>query len=582
MSRLDQFRANRLGFSRLAHPSFRGAEPAEPPVITATTLPYLGALTDGDQVQDGLSAGALDTSNYASTAGTITDVSAAVTINGSPGALTDEVAFGDVVSVTVTVTDDAANERPFGAGLQTVQGIAPTITASDSLSGRTLTITVDSTTGVPAPDTTLTVLTLDGVSVPPASGPDPWTYEVPDSADSQTVAWTVDATNDAGSDTASGSEAVAANLFAPTANTAPEITGTAAPGETVTIVEGTYSGVPAPTVTGVLTLDGVDVTADMSGLDYTIPGDTPDGVTLDWSGVASNGVAPDATQSVSETVTDVQFPSATGGTTDDIIDPDNGFTYRVHTFTGSGTLNVTQGGDFEALLVGGGASGAGREQSRDNGQGGGGGGAGGFRLLNKTLSSASYSIIVGDGGASAGDEQQGRDGAPTIFDGDEAAGGGGGGRRRAIGGDGGRDGGSGGGAGGHDEMSVPGGFGNVPAVAPSQGNSGGGGESGNSSIGFGGGGAGETPSDGDGGNGVYVPWLDQIGAGDAGYFSGGGGGSAGGPGGLGGGGDGSGYGENDALPGAPNTGGGGGSSHFNQPTSGAGGSGFFAIRYRIA
>ena len=87
--------------------------------------------------------------------------------------------------------------------------IAPTITASDSLSGRTLTITVDSTTGVPAPTTALTALTLDGSDVlGDETGTGPWAYEVPDSADGQTVAWTVEASNAEGSDTASGSEAV--------------------------------------------------------------------------------------------------------------------------------------------------------------------------------------------------------------------------------------------------------------------------------------------------------------------------------------------------------------------------------------
>jgi len=93
------------------------------------------------------------------------------------------------------------------------QGIAPTITASDSLSGRTLTIAVDSTTGNPAPTTALTALTLDGVDVlGDVTGTGPWAYEAPDSADGQTVAWTVEASNVEGSDTASGSEAAITTL----------------------------------------------------------------------------------------------------------------------------------------------------------------------------------------------------------------------------------------------------------------------------------------------------------------------------------------------------------------------------------
>jgi len=110
--------------------------------------------------------------------------------------------------------------------------------------------------------------------------------------------------DDAGNSRAflTGTQTVAG--LAPTADTAPSIGGTVAPGETVTITEGTYSGPPAPTVTGTLTLDGVDVTGDMSGLDYTIPAGT-DGQDLVWSEVASNGIAPDATQSVTETVSAV-------------------------------------------------------------------------------------------------------------------------------------------------------------------------------------------------------------------------------------------------------------------------------------
>jgi len=97
---------------------------------------------------------------------------------------------------TVTVTGGGAT-------------IAPTITTSDSLSGRTLTITVDSTTGVPAPVTALTALTLDGVDVlGDETGSDPWTYEVPDSATGKTVAWTLQASNYIDTVTVSGSETV--------------------------------------------------------------------------------------------------------------------------------------------------------------------------------------------------------------------------------------------------------------------------------------------------------------------------------------------------------------------------------------
>jgi len=180
---------------------------------------------------------------------------------------------------------------------------APTLAASDSLSGRTLTIAVDSTTGNPTPTTALTALTLDGSNVlGDVTGTGPWAYEVPDSADGQTVAWTVEASNAEGSDTASDSEAVAANLFAPTITSAPQITGTPAQGATVGIVSATASGTQPITITDTLALGSGDVTSDISGGQYTIPPTATVGQTLTLTSVASNGVSPDAQDSVSVTV----------------------------------------------------------------------------------------------------------------------------------------------------------------------------------------------------------------------------------------------------------------------------------------
>lgn len=90
-------------------------------------------------------------------------------------------------------------------------------------------------------------------------------------------------------------------LVAPVAATAPSFTGTVAENETITINEGTYIGTTPITITGVLTLDGVDVTADMVAGNYTVPTLT-EGQSLVWSETASNGTAPNATQNVSATV----------------------------------------------------------------------------------------------------------------------------------------------------------------------------------------------------------------------------------------------------------------------------------------
>ena len=135
--------------------------------------------------------------------------------------------IGSTAATALKIGTQDVDALYMGATLVWSKTVAPTITASDSLSGRTLTITVDSTTGVPAPTTALTALTLDGVDVlGDVTGTGPWAYEAPDSASAQTVAWTVTATNGETPDgTADGSTSVPADLFAPTAaNNLPDFT----------------------------------------------------------------------------------------------------------------------------------------------------------------------------------------------------------------------------------------------------------------------------------------------------------------------------------------------------------------------
>jgi hypothetical protein len=97
---------------------------------------------------------------------------------------------------------------------------APSLSASDSLSGRTLTIAVNSLTGAPTPTVALRTLTLDGADVRAAAvGTGPWSYAVPASVTARTVAWTVAASNGVSPEaTVSGSEVVPANLAAPSAS----------------------------------------------------------------------------------------------------------------------------------------------------------------------------------------------------------------------------------------------------------------------------------------------------------------------------------------------------------------------------
>ena len=317
---------------------------------------------------------------------------------------------------------------------------------------------------------------------------------------------------------------------------------------------------------------------------------------------------------------------ATGGTITTSGD------YKIHTFTGPGTFEVTTGFGPIALadymVVAGGGSGG-------NNLGGGGGG-GGFResvpspaawtasplanpgaALNTIV--GSYPITVGAGGAAAGAEGIGNQGTQSVFSTIISAGGGAGGGGSTVPGGGcGANGGSGGGTSGYAPLPITGGTGNTPPVSPPQGNNGGNGGGGGPSYG-GGGGGGATVA------GASAPSPTSPGqAGGAGaqtqidtnnyYSSGGGGGggyshaSAGGAGGLGGGGGGglctpgsAGAGGGTARatgaagtvspPSGPSAGGdagvntgggGGGSGHAGGPgKGGGGGSGIVIIRYKF-
>lgn len=274
--------------------------------ITAILPPAIRPVRDGQTLTDTLDAIVTQNSNYASMEGVISTVTAEWSVDGGIWTAlgTTRVNYEQRIQARITVTDDQGNKRVFLTEETVVSGIAPTLEASSSLAGRDLVISVASLSGVPAPSAALATLTLDGVDVlGDATGTGPWTYTVPDSASSQTVAWVVSVTNSEGSETATDSEVVPANLTAPVALSAPSISlAMPIPGATVTITEGTYSGTPAPTIVGTLTLGGVDVTGDMVGLSYTIPSGTTGGVALVWSETASNGVSPSVTQQAGATV----------------------------------------------------------------------------------------------------------------------------------------------------------------------------------------------------------------------------------------------------------------------------------------
>ena len=265
--------------------------------------------------------------------------------------------------------------------------------------------------------------------------------------------------------------------------------------------------------------------------------------------------------------------TATGGTITSYTD--GGITYDVHTFTGSGTFDVTAGGSVDYLIVGGGGGGGGGT--------GGGGGAGGFVTGTTTVTdSTAYTITVGGGGAggTTSSPYRGANGDDSIFAGVTAVGGGGGGSNYptspgftdpSVGGSG------GGGSGGAGR---PGAFG-----TNLQGNAGGNVLSWGGPFtpgGGGGAGAAGTNGNGQGAGAAGGAGLSSSISGIAKFYAGGGGsGNFNGNGGLGGlGGGGNGGNPGSPTSGAANTGGGGGGQRQNNgAAAGSGGSGVVIIRF---
>ena len=289
--------------------------------------------------------------------------------------------------------------------------------------------------------------------------------------------------------------------------------------------------------------------------------------------------------------------------------------YKIHTFTGPGTFCVSNAGtpagndQLEYLVVAGGGGGG------NSGCRGAGGGAGGFRFASPSIAPLTYPgkplagstltasvsaipITVGAGGSA------GSSGNNSIFSSITSTaggfGGGGGGLPATNGGPGG-SGGGGGGPGGGNPVGAAG-TGNTPPVSPSQGFSGGSGDT--SPPGFGGGGGGALaigtvgngspqPRGADGGIGAGLPTAfgsNGESCGSFRYYAGGAGagyyGDAvpGGLGGTGGGGNGGGYNGSVGTPGTAgttNTGGGGGGETLCGVGGDAGGSGIVVIRYKF-
>jgi len=334
-----------------------------------------------------------------------------------------------------------------------------------------------------------------------------------------------------------------------------------------------------------------------------------DNFTISTAGLAVTLVYADATRgwkSVTGSDADATgvlpaYVVATGGT------PCAGATsgdYKIHTFTGPGTLCVSSAGnaggsnavDYLVVAGGGGGGGGGGPASNN----GGGGGAGGYRESvpspaawtgspiafsgnARPVTATGYPIAVGGGGAGRAAYPNpggaGASGVASSFSDITSAGGGGGGYETIAG----VAGGSGGGGG---TACAAGGAGDTPNVTPDQGFAGGAGVPQGPYMGGGGGGAtvigGAYPSNVGGNGGTTC-----ISATPTAYGGGGGGGNSGAAapaGGTGGGGNGGAPPTGATAPsGTANTGGGGGGGGGPGVliVGGAGGSGIVIIRYKF-
>ena len=116
----------------------------DPPVITRLTAAVIGPYADGDLPTDAYAPG-----TYDSTAGTITSVGAAWTVNGTAWDEVTALAEGDEVRLTETPTDNATppNSLPFPYGPVTVAaGVLPPAVLSDlMINDETGAVTLDST-----------------------------------------------------------------------------------------------------------------------------------------------------------------------------------------------------------------------------------------------------------------------------------------------------------------------------------------------------------------------------------------------------------------------------------------------------
>ena len=215
------------------------------PIITQLTPATFGPYAAGQTPAAVYTAG-----TYASSAGTISTITPVWTRNGSPATGATVLAAGDVVGLTVTVVDSAANTRGFGYGASSVPYVLPANTVLPTITGtKTQGQTLTSTTGTWTGSPTITYARQwqrGGVNISGATGT---TYVLQLADVGSTIKVVVTATNGGGSASASSiaTSTIAGLPVAPANTVAPTVTGTPTQGQTLTATAGTWTGTPTIT-----------------------------------------------------------------------------------------------------------------------------------------------------------------------------------------------------------------------------------------------------------------------------------------------------------------------------------------------
>jgi hypothetical protein len=155
---------------------------------------------------------------------------------------TSPIVVGGLTGLTQTLGIQLQNANGFSG--ETIQDVssasAPTLSATATRVGNTITFEILSVTGDPTPLVSLPVVTLDGVNVRGAvTGSGPWQYIVPTNAAAQTVDWTMEAVN-----VVSTADVVSSLVIEGSETTS---TSAAAFGQTLTVTGSIVSG---PTMDG--------------------------------------------------------------------------------------------------------------------------------------------------------------------------------------------------------------------------------------------------------------------------------------------------------------------------------------------